>query len=357
MSIVISKDGKNAQKIDKENIEKEDFMQSYIHENPEAIPIYEIEEDKKLLVLIREFRTESGPIDALATDKDGDIYVVETKLYKNPDKRTVVAQALDYGASLWRHGNFGELINIINGEINEKFSVSLEEKIKDFFQINEEQVSEIFENIRSNLQQGKIKFVILMDSVADRLKDLIVYINQNSQFDIYAVQMEYYKFEQYEIIIPKLFGVEVKKNIPGSTSGNRNFKTWSSEEFLDFAEESLQKDYYIAFKKLFDFSQKNCDDLGFGTGVGIGSINPIFKKISERSFYGLRGNGKMVWKIGWGLKKSKNEVTTHLLKSLPAKLEKIGIIVNINKVTDCYEIEDWFDKVDKIIEILKELVE
>ena len=35
-----------------------------------------------------------------------------------------------------------------------------------------------------------------MDAVEDRLKDLIVYINQNSQFDIYAVQMEYYKFEK-----------------------------------------------------------------------------------------------------------------------------------------------------------------
>ena len=72
---------KNAKKIDRSEFEKEGYLQNYIHENPESIPVYEIEEDKKLFVVAREFPTESGPIDALAIDKDGDIYVVETKLY------------------------------------------------------------------------------------------------------------------------------------------------------------------------------------------------------------------------------------------------------------------------------------
>ena len=209
MSIIISENGKNAKKIDKSEIEKEGYLQNYIHQNPEAIPVYEIEEDKKLFVVAREFSTESGPIDALAVDKDGDIYVVETKLYKNPDKRTVVAQALDYGASLWRHSDYGEFINKINNEINNKFKISFEEKLKDFFNLDDEQISTTLEAIKINLQQGNIKFVILMDSIDDRLKDLIVFINQNSQFDIFAVQMEYYQFEKYEIMIPKLFGVEV----------------------------------------------------------------------------------------------------------------------------------------------------
>jgi hypothetical protein len=50
----------------------------------------------------RAFPTNSGPIDALGINKDGEIYIIETKLYKNPDKRLVVAQVLDYGASLWQ---------------------------------------------------------------------------------------------------------------------------------------------------------------------------------------------------------------------------------------------------------------
>jgi hypothetical protein len=56
----------------------------------------------RLLILAREFPTVSGPIDALGIDQDGNIYVIETKLAKNPDKRYVLAQVLDYGAALWR---------------------------------------------------------------------------------------------------------------------------------------------------------------------------------------------------------------------------------------------------------------
>src|SRR6476620_4829892 len=164
MSIIISQDGKNAKKVDKADFENEGYLQNYIHQNPESIPVYEIEEDKKLLVLMREFPTESGPIDALAIDKDGDIYVVETKLYKNPDKRMVVAQAMDYGASLWRHRTYDELISLVSNEINRKFSVSLQERIKNFFDVDDEQIVLILEAIKNNLQQGIIKFVILMDT-------------------------------------------------------------------------------------------------------------------------------------------------------------------------------------------------
>ncbi len=40
-----------------------------MNNNPTVIPIYEIQEDKKLYVAKREFSTTSGPIDALAVDE------------------------------------------------------------------------------------------------------------------------------------------------------------------------------------------------------------------------------------------------------------------------------------------------
>ena len=68
-------------------------------------------------------------------------------------------------------------------------------------------------SVRNNLSDGLLHFVILIDSLDARLKDLILYVNQNSQFDIYAVELEYYKHDTYEIIIPRIFGAEVKKDI------------------------------------------------------------------------------------------------------------------------------------------------
>lgn len=354
MSIIISENGKNAKKIDKSDFDKEGYLQEYIHQNPESIPVYEIEEDKKLFVVAREFSTESGPIDALAIDKDGDIYVVETKLYKNSDKRTVVAQALDYGASLWRHSDYGEFKNKIDSEVNKKFQMSFEEKVKDFFNIDDEQVEAMLKAIKINLQQGNIKFVILMDSIDDRLKDLIVYINQNSQFDIYAVQMEYYKFESYEIMIPKLFGVEVKKSM--SSIGSRIMKPWTPDEFLIDTKERLTDEQYKAVERLFNFSKQNSDDLVLGKGQGKATINPIFSRISERKIYGLDSSGKLGFHIEWSLSGAKNDETKNKLKLISEKMSELGLSVSEGEFRDKNEIEKWAGKIDKIIEILEEII-
>jgi len=264
MTIVISQDGKNAQVIEKSKIQTESFLQEYIHNNPGVIPIYEIEENKKLFIAKREFPTNSGPIDALAIDDSGNIYIVETKLYKNPDKRLVVAQALDYGASLWRYYvDVTTFIEILNQETQRTFNLSFEDKVRDFFNLDDNKMQFLFDSLQLNLREGNIKFVVLMDKIDERMKDLILYVNQNSEFDIYAVQLDYYKLEKYEIMIPKIFGVEIKKNIKRWTSGSRIY--WKEEGFKEEIDK-LQNETKNKVMTLLEFAkQEDCLE-GWGTG-------------------------------------------------------------------------------------------
>jgi len=218
MAIIISKNGKDAVKVDKSNFELEDHLQQYIYDNPETIPLYDIKEDIRLLILAREFSTKSGPIDALGVDKDGEIYLIETKLYKNPDKRTVVAQVLDYGASLWsNYRDFNNFTEQINMHTNKDFKQSISQRLNDFFGVTDEKVKTLLDNIRRNLNDGNFKFVVLMDHLHDQLRDLIVFLNNNSEFTVYAVELEFYKHKDYEILIPKLYGAEVKKDLGKSS--------------------------------------------------------------------------------------------------------------------------------------------
>lgn len=216
MAIIISQKGApSASVVEKSNFEKEHNLQEYIHEHPEAIPVYDINHDKRLLVVAREFATQSGPIDALATDKDGDIYLVETKLYTNPDKRRVVAQVLDYGASLWKHlTDFETFLSMLDQHVRRKWGIDFRSKAREFFHLDDECADSMLSAMRQNLKSGNLKFVVLMDSMDDGLKDLITYVNQKSQFDIYGVELEFYKHVDYEILIPKIFGVEVRKDNP-----------------------------------------------------------------------------------------------------------------------------------------------
>ena len=230
MSIVITKNGRNATIVDKTSFSTESKLQKYIHENPESIPLYEIKEDIRLLILAREFNTNSGPIDAVGIDRDGDIYLVETKLYKNTDKRKVVAQVLDYGAALWAYyRNPDDFLNELANHITEDLDTTLRQRVQDFFGNTDEEVAHVLETVGQNIVDGNYRFVVLMDTLDDRLKDLVLFINQNSEFTIYAVELEYYKHGEFEIIIPKLFGSEVKKEI-GHSRARPQIPT--DEEFI-----------------------------------------------------------------------------------------------------------------------------
>jgi len=87
MAIIVSTGGKNARKVEESGVENEEFLQRYVFDNPDSLPIDQIKEGVRLLVIGREFATSSGPVDVLAIDQDGDVYIIETKLFQNPDKR------------------------------------------------------------------------------------------------------------------------------------------------------------------------------------------------------------------------------------------------------------------------------
>jgi hypothetical protein len=194
MAIIISQKGvPSACVVEKSAFENEHNLQEYVHEHPEAIPVYDINHD----------------------NKDGDIYLVETKLYANSDKRRVVAQVLDYGASLWKHlTDFETFLSMLDQHVRRKWGIDFRSKASEFFHLDDEGADSMLSAMRQNLKSGNLKFVVLMDSMDDGLKDLITYVNQKSQFDIYGVELEFYKHMDYEILIPKIFGVEVRKDPP-----------------------------------------------------------------------------------------------------------------------------------------------
>lgn len=298
MSILISKAGRESEKVDRAEFDREDSMQAYIDRNPDAIPVYEIREDKRLFVAKREFGTASGPIDALAFDRDGDIYAVETKLFRNPDKRTVVAQVLDYGAALWKEADYDGFIRTLDEECARKFDSDFVGKFGEFFGLDESEVGSAMEAIRRNLDDGNIKFVILMDSMEERLRNLILYVNQNSQFDIYAVTMEFYRYEDYEIMIPKIFGVEVKKSV--GVASVRQSRRWDETGFMEQARESMGEDRFANMKEAYGYLKKAADRIKWGTGKNTGSFAPIFETISSTaSPFSFYTDGSMLVKFAW----------------------------------------------------------
>jgi len=269
MTIIVSKEG-TTKKIEESKFSREKSLQEYIEENPEVLPVDEIEEETSFMVGAREFPTKSGPIDALGFDQNGTIYLVETKLFKNTDKREVMAQIMDYGASLWKHYNDFITFRDRLERYNEKhLDSSLDERIKEEFALEDEDLDDFYEDLRNSLGEGNFKFVVYMDKLSDRLKDLIMFMNQNSMFDVYAVECDYYEFEDYQLLIPNLYGTEVKKSVTSGRSSERGH--WDEESFFEELKSRTDETTVDIARKLYGFGREN-GEISFGTGKETGSI-------------------------------------------------------------------------------------
>ena len=106
---VLLRDGKPA-RLERASLNKgeytEKWLQDLIHDHPELLAISEIEPAFGVPIPVaREVVCGHGIIDNIFLTPSGEIVLVETKLWRNPQaRREVVAQALDYVASLMGMG-------------------------------------------------------------------------------------------------------------------------------------------------------------------------------------------------------------------------------------------------------------
>jgi hypothetical protein len=250
MAIIVSRGGSEVTKVVETPLQKEDVLQEYVMNHPECLPLEELKDDIRLMSIGREFMIGGERIDVLAIDGDGDLYVIETKLFKNPDKRTVVAQVLDYGAALWQTYADSRLFT---QAIDAKYG--FRQRIGPHFGIAEEEVPAVVEAMERNLRDGAIKFVVLMNRLDDRLRNLITYLTRNSNFSFIAVEMQFYYHEGLEIVIPNLFGAEASRVKRPIASTSRPTKG-SRDEFVNALSGELSSDQRAAIERLMQFAEE-----------------------------------------------------------------------------------------------------
>jgi hypothetical protein len=282
----------------------------------------DIKEDLRLMVVAREFPTASGPIDVLAVDADGVIYVIETKLYRNPDKRLVVAQMLDYGAALWRgYTDTSQFIADADAACVRTTGATLRQRLVDFVGIDEAHANEIIKAMQASLADGALRFVVLMDHLDARLKDLILFLNERADFDVYAVEMHFYRYKDFQIVIPTLHGAEVTKSVAraGSTSRRRR---WDEQAFFQDAEAELTSSDVAAVRELHRFSAEAADRIDWGSGPSRGSFNPKFLSVCKRCPYTVWSDGDLTLNFGWF---DRNDAERAARDHFGRQLQQIGL--------------------------------
>ena len=104
--------------------------------------------------------TNYGRLDWLGIDEAGNVYIIETKLLRNPDRRNIIAQLLDYGVALWtEYKDPQDLINYLTSK-----NINIKQSVLDTFQTSEELADIIIENFKQNIKQWVYQFLWVWDS-------------------------------------------------------------------------------------------------------------------------------------------------------------------------------------------------
>ena len=197
------KSGQNFVVLEESKFEAEAQLQEALKLNPEVIPVSDLDL-AEVAVVGRETTVPAGAIDLLLVDAEGRVIIVETKLSGNPElRRQVMAQVLDYGASLWRTApslkQFEDLVlrywrSDACQDERVKDAATLREGLYPIFQElrGEDWDYDLFESALSeNISNGQHVLLVVASGLTDRLsRDLLQYVNLCLSLPLYAVEID-----------------------------------------------------------------------------------------------------------------------------------------------------------------------
>lgn len=152
----------------------EDWLQRLAHDHPQVLPVDRIEPGfGEIYAVAREVPCAHGSIDNLFVTANGDLVLVEAKLWRNPQaRREVVAQALDYVAALSVMSY--EAFELACRKGRGLTSGSLHALVADKPDALDE--AEFIDAVSNNLRRGRMLVIALGDGIrseAEALVDLL----------------------------------------------------------------------------------------------------------------------------------------------------------------------------------------
>lgn len=243
MKRLVKISGGQSQVLEGKVFERERELQEIVKNHPEIIPLEELgEEFKPILIIGQEFPLgDAGFVDLIGVDDSGLITIIEFKLEKNTDIRKAVAQTLEYAANLWEMSyddldrkacEYFRSDRCADPEQKEK--KSLAEAIcwhhKKTIQDEGEGYSEAdFKTaLSTNLRKGQFRLMLFCDEVDARTKRTVEYLHTLSRYDFYCASANFFQDGSVQLITPFL----VTKERDDKKSGKQHAGKITFEEFL-----------------------------------------------------------------------------------------------------------------------------
>lgn len=170
-------------------------IQELVYKYPSCLPISEIDESFNPVIPVRtEMNTPVGLLDILMVSPSGELIIIETKLWRNPEaRRVVVAQILDYAKELSKW-SYEDLQREVNRRLKKKGYYLYEiAKSSDSNLLLDE--SDFVDAISRNLNKGKFLLLIVGDRIREGASGIAEFLSTagHLNFTIGMVELVIYE--------------------------------------------------------------------------------------------------------------------------------------------------------------------
>ena len=185
----------------------ENRLQKLIFDCPQLLPITALEPNfTEIIPVCRELPTPAGPLDNLFVTPQGNLILVECKLWRNPEaRRKVIAQIMDYAKEIasW---SYDDLMHAINRANQTNHGNPLYELMKESPDLVQEQM--LVDQVSRNLSLGRHLLLIVGDGIQEGAERLTEFLQQNMglHFTLGLMEMGIYNLPHQKglIVIPNL---------------------------------------------------------------------------------------------------------------------------------------------------------
>jgi hypothetical protein len=175
-------------------------LQALIAETPELLPGVD---GGPPVVVMREFPLPVGRVDVVVVDLEGGISLCECKLRTNPQaRREVIGQLVSYAGALSRmsYDDFAQRASAKLGRLLPEALAAVAE--------GEFESDAFHQAVASNLAAGRFRLVIVIDEISEELRDAVLYLNDQTQTEFFALELGYLSDNGLEILVPAAYGQE-----------------------------------------------------------------------------------------------------------------------------------------------------
>lgn len=182
----------------------EKTIQEVIEKCPDILPFSDIDISfGSFAHLCREYKTQNGPIDHVLLGEHGEICLIETKLWRNPEaRRKVIGQIIDYGSALrgMTYTDFEESV-----KRHSRTNKSLFEIHKSAFgETLPEEV--LVDSVSRTLSEGSFLLMIVGDGIRSEIIEMKNYLDNfpGNLSTLALVELRAYKHEGKTLFLPLL---------------------------------------------------------------------------------------------------------------------------------------------------------